>query len=133
MMFNLGDLQLGARGAAVSDLQRKLNAAGYDVGPSGVDGIFGDDTRLALEAFQSDRGLSVTGVADAATLAALSGGGSAPAPGPAPEELTPPTDAPSSLVSRIPTWAWIGSGVAAVWFLYFRRAGASARKKTPGA
>lgn len=42
--------------------QAALVALGYDVGPSGVDGLFGEDTRSAVEAFQAERGLVVDGI-----------------------------------------------------------------------
>lgn len=57
-------------GVNIAQLQRRLNAAGIEP-PLAVDGILGDDTRDALRAFQEDRGLTVTGNPDAATMAAL--------------------------------------------------------------
>ncbi|MBK0399123.1 peptidoglycan-binding protein [Limibaculum sp. M0105] len=56
-------------GEAVRALQRALTDAGYDVGA--IDGTFGPGTDRAVRAFQSDQGLPVTGVVDAATAAAL--------------------------------------------------------------
>jgi hypothetical protein len=61
-------LKVGSKGAAVKDVQEKLNAAG---GAVIVDGIFGGQTKTAVMAFQSDQGLKATGVVDAATLTAL--------------------------------------------------------------
>jgi peptidoglycan hydrolase-like protein with peptidoglycan-binding domain len=63
-------LGIGARGPAVKALQEKLLAAGITV-PGGADGIFGRGTASAVAAFQKAAGLPTTGVADAATLAAL--------------------------------------------------------------
>lgn len=54
---------------AIAELQAALNELGYDAGPA--DGLAGPRTAAAIEAWQRDRGLSVTGAADAATLAAL--------------------------------------------------------------
>ena len=58
-----GVLRMGERGPEVTDLQRRLVALGYPLGPSGparngVDGAFGESTRRAVQAFQRDRGLS---------------------------------------------------------------------------
>jgi hypothetical protein len=36
------------------ELQRALQELGYDIGPAGVDGIFGERTRQALRAFEQD-------------------------------------------------------------------------------
>lgn len=52
-------LQVGSEGYYVRDLQQKLTDLGYNVGPAGVDGIFGEGTRQAVENFQSRNGLSV--------------------------------------------------------------------------
>lgn len=61
-------LSRGAGGDAVSDLQRSLIAAGYQIA---VDGAFGPETEKAVNAFQSDRGLAVDGIAGPQTMAAL--------------------------------------------------------------
>jgi hypothetical protein len=42
--------------------QRALEELGFDVGPTGADGIFGYWTRSAVEAFQEAEGLVVDGV-----------------------------------------------------------------------
>ncbi len=47
-------------GPAVADVQRKLDAAGYDIGPHGADGVYGKDTAAAVRAFeQATPGLDV--------------------------------------------------------------------------
>ncbi|MEW9804425.1 N-acetylmuramidase domain-containing protein [Mesorhizobium marinum] len=61
-------LHIGARGAAVRDLQRQLAALGYPVAP---DGIFGPDTETALRAFQRDHGLIADGMAGPRTCRAI--------------------------------------------------------------
>lgn len=53
----------------VAQLQRALAARNYDVGE--IDGEFGPRTRAAVAAFQRDRGLQETGVADQQTQQAL--------------------------------------------------------------
>lgn len=50
-------------------VQQKLNALGYDAGPT--DGLMGRRTRAAIIAFQRDRGLAATGVANQALLLQL--------------------------------------------------------------
>ena len=55
-------LSLGDEGAAVSDVQRRLTAILSSGAPIDADGVFGDGTRAAVEAFQHLRGLRVDGV-----------------------------------------------------------------------
>lgn len=57
----------------VAEAQRALLARGYDVGPDGADGDPGPNTIGALMAFQRIAGLSVTGILDGDTTAALGG------------------------------------------------------------
>lgn len=64
-------LTKGAKGELVKWLQRGLIEAGYDVGSSGADGIFGSGTLSALRAFQSDKGLTPDGKAGKKTMAAI--------------------------------------------------------------
>jgi len=61
----------GGRGSAVEDIQRRLLRLGYDLGPTGVDGVFLGRTREAVEAFQRTHGLSEDGVVGNETWAAL--------------------------------------------------------------
>ncbi len=60
----------GAGETAVQELQERLIALGLLTGTA--DGHFGDGTEEAVKLFQQMYGLSVTGYADEATLAALS-------------------------------------------------------------
>ncbi|MFR9775605.1 L,D-transpeptidase family protein [Micromonospora sp. MS34] len=62
-------LHQGARGAAVTTLQRRLTALHYDVG--GVDGIFGPSTFHAVVAFQKVNSLARDGIVGPRTWAAL--------------------------------------------------------------
>ena len=55
--------------ATVQAIQRKLNELGYKAGAA--DGLMGRGTRSAIIAFQQDRGLAATGVADQALLLQL--------------------------------------------------------------
>lgn len=73
-------LQRGARGPAVSDLQQKLAAAGFD--PGGVDGDFGPMTNAAVRRFQSANGLEVDGIVGPQTWGALGGSSFVPGSGP---------------------------------------------------
>jgi len=72
--FTLGDrlLYLGERmlrGDDVAELQRRLNALGFDAGRE--DGILGPSTDGALRDFQRNAGLSVDGICGPATIATL--------------------------------------------------------------
>lgn len=70
-------LRQGARGAAVSQLQNRLRAHGYNVS---VDGDFGPATANAVRSFQRAKGLGVDGVVGPRTWAALNGGSVGPPP-----------------------------------------------------
>lgn len=61
---------VGDKGSEVKHLQELLVEAGYKIS---VDGIFGDATRKAVEAFQAKYGLTVDGLAGKATLDKLKG------------------------------------------------------------
>lgn len=58
-------LQL-AQASVTAELQRELNALGYDAGPT--DGLMGARTRAAIEGYQRDRGLLVDGQPSASLL-----------------------------------------------------------------
>lgn len=69
-------LEKGAKGDGVKQMQKALKDLGYDLGKfgeagDGLDGKFGKVTKAAVEAFQKDHGLEVTGILDEKTLAAL--------------------------------------------------------------
>ena len=59
----------GSRGDEVVQIQTVLKEKGYYSG--NTDGIFGEQTRSAVIAFQNDHGLSADGIAGEKTLAAL--------------------------------------------------------------
>ena len=59
----------GMRGEDVRELQRMLNELGYDCGKA--DGCFGAKTLAALEAFQSENGLTADGIAGLKTVTKL--------------------------------------------------------------
>lgn len=66
-----GSLSAPATARPVADetvraVQQKLNELGYSAGPA--DGLMGRGTRAAIIAFQQDRGLATTGVADQTLL-----------------------------------------------------------------
>ena len=66
-----GSLSKGSKGDAVKAMQTMLIACGFSCGPDGADGDFGKNTLAGLTAFQTARGLTVTGVYDAKSKAAL--------------------------------------------------------------
>lgn len=61
----------GWTGEEVRRIQRALEAKGYSVGNSGIDGDFGVDTYAAVCKFQSDRGLEIDGIVGPMTQTAL--------------------------------------------------------------
>lgn len=64
-------LRKGCDGDDVRTLQEALLAAGYDVGDSGADGVFGKATRAAVMALQRDEGAEIDGVVGEVTWALL--------------------------------------------------------------
>jgi len=64
-------LRKGMSGEDVRELQEELIQAGYDVGPDGADGEYGNNTYRAVLAFQKDHGLEVDGIAGPQTWEAL--------------------------------------------------------------
>ncbi len=63
-------IQLNSSGAAVKNWQNFLIQQGFDLGPSGADGNFGNKTDTATRAFQSQQQLAVDGIVGSLTYAA---------------------------------------------------------------
>lgn len=61
----------GDRGPAVEDVQQRLLRLGFDLGPTGVDGVFFGATLTAVQRFQSEHHLAEDGVVGAETWSAL--------------------------------------------------------------
>jgi len=61
----------GRRGTEVADVQKLLQALGYDLGSAGVDGIRGPYTTKAVEKFQAFAGLTVDGDPGPDTVGAM--------------------------------------------------------------
>ncbi len=59
----------GSRGEEVREIQTRLASLGYYNG--NIDGIYGSQTKNAVQRFQQDRGLAVDGIVGKNTLAAL--------------------------------------------------------------
>jgi len=117
-------LAKGARGAAVTDLQKRMITLGIAV-RGGADGIFGSATAAALAAFQTSHGIPATGSLDAGTDAVLTNAVAsvvppAPAPAAAPVAAPAPAPAPADVVlgpgSRGPAVAEIQRLLAAAGF-----------------
>ncbi len=66
-MFDFG---FGDRRGMVTVWQRFLEGQGIDIGASGADGVFGNDSRTGTELFQGQVGLPVTGWVNAETWTA---------------------------------------------------------------
>jgi peptidoglycan hydrolase-like protein with peptidoglycan-binding domain len=71
-------LRQGAKGAAVTELQKLLRGKGYSVA---TDGDFGPKTAAAVKSFQASRGLAADGVVGPKTWAALRSSGGVSNPG----------------------------------------------------
>lgn len=61
----------GERGPAVEDIQRRLLALGYDLGATGIDGVFLGKTRDAVVSFQHAHRLTEDGVVGTQTWTAI--------------------------------------------------------------
>lgn len=68
-----GTYRNGSSGDEVRQIQQKLIDAGYDVGKSGADGVFGENTLAAVQQYQKANGLAVDGIVGKNTLASLFG------------------------------------------------------------
>lgn len=69
---HLSTLSLGDHGPAVLQLQKRLSALGYWLGPP--DGVFGDSTQQAVYALQKAAGISRDGIVGPETRRALAAG-----------------------------------------------------------
>lgn len=63
-------LKVGASGSSVKDLQTQLNQNGANLD---VDGVFGPNTKAAVENYQKSNGLAVDGMVGPETMGALTG------------------------------------------------------------
>lgn len=70
-MASYTTLKYGSKGDEVKKLQQGLINAGYDLGRSGADGVYGGRTQAAVRQYQQANGLSVDGVAGQQTLGKL--------------------------------------------------------------
>lgn len=61
----------GERGPAVEDIQRRLHQLGYDLGPTGIDGVFFGRTADAVRAFKATAGMPSDAIVDEDTWSAL--------------------------------------------------------------
>ena len=64
-------LKLGSSGDTVKSVQKKLISLGYDCGPDGADGDYGQNTYNAVCKFQGEHNLEVDGVVGPNTFAEL--------------------------------------------------------------
>lgn len=64
-------IRQGDRGPAVEDVQKRLLSLGYDIGHTGVDGVFLGATLSAVRSFQRARALAEDGIVGPETWAAL--------------------------------------------------------------
>ncbi|HEY3316938.1 MAG TPA: peptidoglycan-binding protein [Coriobacteriia bacterium] len=64
-------IRQGDRGPGVEDVQKRLLSLGYDIGHTGVDGVFLGATLAAVRNFQRSRALAEDGIVGPETWAAL--------------------------------------------------------------
>lgn len=64
-------LMLNAVGPNVVKLQSTLQVLGYDVGPDGADGEFGENTEAAVREFQTANGIEIDGIVGPETWGAM--------------------------------------------------------------
>lgn len=64
-------LRRGSKGEYVVECQTDLVKLGYDIGASGIDGVYGKCTMAAVSKFQKDHGLTADGICGPKTWAAL--------------------------------------------------------------
>jgi hypothetical protein len=69
-LYDIEAVRLLGHGDCPFSLQVRLNGLGYECGV--VDGIIGPRTKMAIQQFQTDRGLTVDGIAGPATEGFLS-------------------------------------------------------------
>lgn len=67
----MANLKVGSSGKDVEKLQQALIKAGYNVGNTGADGVYGSKTAAAVKQYQKDHGLSVDGIAGNNTMGSL--------------------------------------------------------------
>ena len=72
MVFT-NNIQYGSSGLDVTYIQERLNELNFDLGPTGVDSLFGKNTKWAVEKFQKSVHIPVTGVVDKNTWDKLFG------------------------------------------------------------
>lgn len=122
-------LRRGSSGAAVTNLQQKLAAAGFS--PGAIDGKFGPATESAVRMFQTARGLAVDGIVGPKTAAAL--GLSLPAGVPQTDGSIVPSTAAAAAgdagaAGEGPPWGLILGGVGAVGVLALLMKGRGGRR-----
>ena len=73
-MIELSELSLNAKGDQVKAIQRLLKSMGYKGSNNTaltIDGVFGNNTKVALIAFQKTKGLVADGICGAKTWSKL--------------------------------------------------------------
>lgn len=65
------DLKKGCKGDDVRELQNNLIKIGYKLQRYGADGSFGSETMYAVQRFQRDNDIAITGIVDKETYAAI--------------------------------------------------------------
>jgi peptidoglycan hydrolase-like protein with peptidoglycan-binding domain len=75
VMFEPKEISSGDEGKQVLILQFILDMLDYDLGPDGIDGVYGPSTQAAVEAFQIANNLKLDGICGVETWNSLLGSG----------------------------------------------------------
>ena len=110
-MALLKNLLSGSVGSEVKKVQQALIDAGYNVGKTGADGVFGKNTLEAVKQYQKDNGLTVDGIVGKITSGSLFGSDTkketkptaTPATTPAPP-ATSPKSTPGGAETPLPAY-----------------------------
>lgn len=75
ILFEPKEVSIGDGGKQVLMLQFILDMLDYDLGPDGIDGVYGSSTQAAVETFQIANNLKLDGICGVETWNSLLGSG----------------------------------------------------------
>lgn len=126
MRFPGYNFSVGSSGHFVRYIQQRLEYHGFDLPVYGIDGIFGDETRTAVLAFQRSKGLKIDGIVGPETWPALAADKPAPVVPDKGTDSGTDTDGPDPIIDPQPvnhttpkdnTLLYVLLGGGALWLL----------------